>query len=79
MAARVPAGVDEHRRPLARLDGNTLKPLKKAVTLIPGDGGKLDAGAAATDRRYFYGRAHAFAAHRTVAPAGQRHDGALCA
>lgn len=37
----------------ARLEGNTLKPLKKPVTLIPGDG-ELDAEAAATDGRYFY-------------------------
>ena len=37
----------------ARLDGNTLKPLKKPVTLIPGDG-ELDTEAAATDGRYFY-------------------------
>ena len=37
----------------ARLDGNTLTPLKKPVTLIPGDG-ELDAEAAATDGRYFY-------------------------
>ena len=37
----------------ARLDGSTLKPLKKPVTLISGDG-ELDAEAAATDGRYFY-------------------------
>ena len=37
----------------ARLKGSTLKPLKKPVTLIPGDG-ELDAEAAATDGRYFY-------------------------
>ena len=37
----------------ARLEGGTLKPLKKPVTLIPGDG-ELDAEAAATDGRYFY-------------------------
>ena len=34
----------------ARLEGGTLKPLKKPVTLIPGDG-ELDAEAAATDHR----------------------------
>ena len=43
-------GTDAH---FARLEGNTLKPLKKPVTLIPGDG-ELDAEAAATDGRYFY-------------------------
>ena len=37
----------------ARLDGSALQPLKKPVTLIPGDG-ELDAEAAATDGRYFY-------------------------
>ena len=37
----------------ALLEGSTLKPLKKPVTLIPGDG-ELDAEAAATDGRYFY-------------------------
>ena len=37
----------------ARLDGATLTPFEKPVTLIPGDG-ELDAEGAATDGRYFY-------------------------